>query len=188
MRPIVRGKATADVEFGAKVSVSVTNGYAGIERLSWDAYNESTTLQGTVEEYKKQTGSYPQRILEDKIYRTRDNLQYCEKHHIHMSGPKLGRPSKDKVLYAQQCRDERREAGERNEVEGKFGTGKRCYGLDRLTSRLQVTCEAQIHITVLTMNLWRRLKYFLLRFFRWVSEVILRLAFVEISGCLQNVV
>ncbi len=67
VRPIVRGKATADVEFGAKVAISVIGGY-------------------------KQTGFYPQRILADKIYRTRDNLQYCDKYHIHMSGPKLGRP------------------------------------------------------------------------------------------------
>jgi hypothetical protein len=49
-----------------------------IECLSWDAYNESTTLQDTVERYKKQTGFYPQRILANKIYRTRDNLQYCD--------------------------------------------------------------------------------------------------------------
>jgi transposase, IS5 family len=172
VRPIVRGKATADVEFGAKVSVSVVDGYVRIERLRWDAYNESTTLQDTVESYKKQTGFYPQRILADKIYRTRDNLQYCAKHHIRMSGPKLGRPPKDKSLYAQQCRDERREAGERNEVEGKFGTGKRCYGLDRLTSRLQATCETQIHMIVLTMNLWKRMKCFLHQFVRLIFQLI----------------
>lgn len=168
VRPIVRGKATADVEFGAKVAISVIGGYTRIESLSWDAYNESTTLQETVDRYKEQTGFYPQRILADKIYRTRDNLQYCDKHHIHMSGPKLGRPPKDKALYAQQCRDERREAGERNEVEGKFGTGKRCYGLDRLTSRLQATCETQIHMIVLTMNLWKKMKASFTPFFNWL--------------------
>ena len=144
------------------------DGYTRIERLSWDAYNESTTLQETVDRYKEQTGFYPQRILADKIYRTRDNLQYCDKHHIHMSGPKLGRPPKDKALYAQQCRDERREAGERNEVEGKFGTSKRCYGLDRLTARLQVTCETQIHMIILTMNLWRKMKISFVPFFNWL--------------------
>lgn len=186
VRPIVRGKATADVEFGAKVSVSVVDGYTRIEHLSWDAYNESTTLQDTVECYKKQTGFYPQRILADKIYRTRDNLQYCAKHHIRMSGPKLGRPPKDKALYAQQCRDERREAGERNEVEGKFGTGKRCYGLDRLTARLQATCETQIHMIVLTINLWKRLKCFLHQFGRLIIQAIWRFIYAGISGCLQR--
>ena len=143
VRPIVRGKATANVEFEAKVSLSVHKGYLRIEHLNWDAYNESTTLQETVELYKKQTGIYPQRILADKIYRTRNNLQYCKKYNIRMNGPKLGRPPKDKELYAQQCYDERKESGERNEVEGKFGTAKRCYGLDRLTSRLQNTGVAK---------------------------------------------
>ena len=188
VRPIVRGKATADVEFGAKVSVSVAGGYTRIERLSWDAYNESTTLQDTVERYKEQTGFYPQRILADKIYRTRDNLKYCAKHHIRMSGPKLGRPPKDKTLYAQQCRDERREAGERNEVEGKFGIGKRCYGLDRLTTHLQATCETQIHMIVLTMNLWKRLKTFLRQFGSSAIQAIWHFVYAGTSGCLQNAV
>ena len=169
VRPIVRGKATADVEFGAKLAISVLNGYTKIERLSWDAYNESTTLQDTVERYKEQTGFYPQRILADKIYRTRDNLKYCAKHGIRMSGPKLGRPPKDKALYAQQCRDERREAGERNKVEGKFGTGKRCYGLNRLTARLKDTSETQIHMIVLTMNLWKKMKSSFATFCYWLD-------------------
>ncbi len=185
VRPIVRGKATADVEFGAKVSVSVLNGFVRIEHLRWDAYNESTTLQETVDRYREQTGFYPQRILADKIYRTRDNLQYCAKHHIRMSGPKLGRPPKDKALYAQQCRDERREAGERNEVEGRFGTGKRCYGLDRLTSRLKDTCETQIHMIVLTMNLWKRLRTFLRQFGGLICRQFLRLVCARFHGCMQ---
>ncbi len=158
VRPIVRGKATARVEFGAKVSVSVFDGYLRVEKLNWNAYNEGKTLQETIEKYKEQTGYYPKRILADKIYRTRDNHSYCKQHGIHMNGPRLGRPPKDKELYAQQCRDERREAGERNEVEGKFGTGKRCYGMNRLSSRLQDTCATQIHMIVLTMNLWKKMK------------------------------
>lgn len=34
VRSIVRGKATADVEFGAKVSISIVDGYACVEMLS----------------------------------------------------------------------------------------------------------------------------------------------------------
>jgi hypothetical protein len=37
VRPIVRGKARAAVEFGAKISVSVRNGFAFLHRISWDA-------------------------------------------------------------------------------------------------------------------------------------------------------
>ena len=40
IRPIVRGKSKTPTEFGAKLSVSVVNGYTFIDRISFDAYNE----------------------------------------------------------------------------------------------------------------------------------------------------
>ncbi len=169
VRPIVRGKATAKTEFGAKIAVSVLNGYYRIEHISWDAFNEANTLEETVDRYKEETGFYPQRILADKIYRNRDNLKYCKKWNIHMSGPKLGRSPKDKALYAQQCKDERREAGERNEVEGKFGTGKRCYGMNRIVARLKDTSETQIYMIVLTMNLWKKMKSSFALICQWIG-------------------
>lgn len=49
VRPIVRGKAKANVEFGAKLAISVVDGYARVERLEWDSYNEGNTLQASVE-------------------------------------------------------------------------------------------------------------------------------------------
>jgi hypothetical protein len=96
VRPIVRGKAKANVEFGSKVTISVVDGYALIEHLDWKNYNEGTTLRGSVEHYYNRFGFYPEAILADKIYRNRDNLAYC----IRLSGPRLGRPSKmeDKTL------------------------------------------------------------------------------------------
>lgn len=39
IRPIVRGKSSNKTEFGAKVEISVTDGYVRVEKLSWDAYN-----------------------------------------------------------------------------------------------------------------------------------------------------
>ncbi len=44
VRPIVRGKARAAVEFGAKISVSVRNGFAFLHRNSLDPYNEAEEL------------------------------------------------------------------------------------------------------------------------------------------------
>ena len=39
LRPIVRGKAKAPVEFGAKFDLSIDeNGYGRIETISFDAY------------------------------------------------------------------------------------------------------------------------------------------------------
>ena len=53
IRPIVRGKAKNPVEFGAKLDMSITNGYARIEKISFDAYNESECLIVAVERYKE---------------------------------------------------------------------------------------------------------------------------------------
>src|SRR5699024_4302340 len=60
VRPIVRGKAKAGTEFGAKVSVSLVNGYSLMENLGWDNYNEGTTLQESAERYKSRFGHYPE--------------------------------------------------------------------------------------------------------------------------------
>jgi hypothetical protein len=40
MRPIVRGKSKADVEFGAKINLSLIDGISFLDELSWDAFNE----------------------------------------------------------------------------------------------------------------------------------------------------
>jgi len=172
VRPIVRGKANAPVEFGAKVSISMVDGFAAIERLSWDAYNEGTTLQETAEKYRFDTGFYPERILADKIYRTRDNLAYCKKNSISMNGPKLGRPHKDKQVYRTQCLQEKMEAGERNAVESKFGEGKRTYGLGLVYAKLKETSETSIHLTFIVMKLEKRLRVFLLPILKTWKNII----------------
>ena len=91
IRPIVRGKAKAKVEFGVKLDISGCDGWTCLVRHSFDAYNESTGLQDMIKEYKKRTGHYPERVLADKIYRNRENLKFCKKHNIRLSGPALGR-------------------------------------------------------------------------------------------------
>lgn len=169
VRPIVRGKATADVEFGAKISVSLVNGYVMVEQLDWNAFNEAGDLQTAVERYRERHGCYPERILADKIYRNRKNHQYCAGLGIRMNGPNLGRPPKDKRLYEEQKRQEKSEAGERNAVEGKFGEGKRCYTLNRVMTRLKNTSEVSIHLTFLVMNLEKRLRDIILLFYSWLS-------------------
>lgn len=156
VRPIVRGKLTAKTEFGAKLALSLENGYARIEKLSWDSFNESKTLIESCERYRDRNGVYPERILADKIYRNRDNLNFCARNGIKMHGPKLGRPPKDKSLYEYQKLMERSEAGERNAIEGKFGEAKRRYGLGRVMAHLSDTSNTTIHLTILVMNLKKR--------------------------------
>ncbi len=156
VRPMVRGKARAHVEFGAKVAVSLVNGYARLERLDWNNFHEGQTLQAAVEAYRERYGCYPEAVLADKVYRTRENLRYCKERGIRLSGPPLGRPSK--FMEAQQQRMEKEDAAGRNAIEGKFGEGKRLYGLGLIRTRLQATSETVIALQLLVMNLEQRLR------------------------------
>jgi hypothetical protein len=166
VRPIIRGKAKAGTEFGAKIEISLVDGYAFIEKLSWDNFNESTGLKDAVEAYYTRFGCYPEAVLADQIYRNRENLRFCKELGIRLSGPQLGRPSKR--VQSIQKRQEYLDSGERNAVEGKFGEGKRCYGLGRIMAHLKETSETVIALQFLVMNLERRLRVLFCQIFKVV--------------------
>lgn len=153
VRPIVRGKAGRETEFGAKLTASLENGYARVERLSWDAYNESSDLQTICERYRERTGHYPEAVLADKLFRNRENLRYCAEHGIRLSGPRLGRPAKieDPEILKQQLADN----SARNAIEGKFGQCKRRFGLGRVMARRKDCSETAIVMAFIVANLVR---------------------------------
>lgn len=164
VRPIVRGKAHANTEFGAKLHISMVNGYARIERLSFDAYNEASDFFKAVGAFHDTHGYYPQRILVDKIYRNRETIAWCKEHGIQLTGPALGRPAKNKDTTKQSRKQEYQDICDRNIVEGEFGVGKRSYGLNRIMAHLQETSFCVIGIALLCMNLAKRLRSLLLYF------------------------
>ncbi len=61
------------MEFGAKISVSVQNSFPFLHRINWNPYNEGEDLINQAEQYKLDTGSYPERICADWIYITAKN-------------------------------------------------------------------------------------------------------------------
>ena len=169
IRPIERGKAGKPVEFGAKLDISVVDGFTRLEYLSFDAYNEAVTLKQTIERYRERTGHYPERVLADKIYRNRDNLNFCKEQGIRLSGPAL-RPKKDeqpdrKQNYIDEC--------ERVEVERRFSLAKRKCNLGMVTARLKDTAFHCIAMSVVVLNL-RKLVLSLLHFFKmwlvWIDQ------------------
>ena len=150
VRPIVRGKAGKPVEFGAKLDISVVDGWTRLECYSFDAYNEAGNLRAMVERFREREGHYPSRILADKIYRNRENLSYCKECGIRLSGPALGRPRKgetrDKTQdYLDEC--------ERVEVERRFSLAKRKCGMGVVTAKLRETAAHVIAMSVLVLNL-----------------------------------
>ncbi len=158
VRPIKRGKAGRDTEFGAKLSLSVVDGFSFVDRLSWDNYNESLDLIAQIKRYKRRFGFYPESVHVDKIYRTRANRAFCKLHGIRMSGPPLGRPPKN--VSAEEKRQAVADEAIRNHVEGKFGQGKRRFGLGRVMAKLACTSTAQISLSFLVMNLEEALRRF----------------------------
>jgi len=155
VRPIIRGKAKAFAEFGAKIELSVIDGYSFLETTSWDAFHEGKGLRDTIKRYRVENGCYPEVVLADRIYRTRKNLQFCKEHNIRLSGPRLGRKGKleerDRKIALQDNR-------ERNVIEGKIGEGKRRYGLDLIMARPPETSGSVIAMQVLVMNLGKILR------------------------------
>jgi transposase, IS5 family len=157
VRPIVRGKAGKPVEFGAKISLSLSDGFSFIDHLSWDSFNESKDLIPQIEKYKERYGYYPESIHADKIYQTRENREYCKKNTIRITGKALGRPPKEteenkeklEAVKKQRYQDDI----DRIAVEGRFGVAKRRYGLGLIKSKLKETSETDINVSILVLNL-----------------------------------
>lgn len=168
IRPIVRGKTKAPVEFGAKFDLSIDDsGLGRIEKISYDAYNESTVLVEAVERFRERTGRYPERLLADQIYRTRENRNFCKLHGIRLSGPKLGRPSLTKQS-AKEKKQEYQDNTDRIEVERSFSLSKRCYGMDLIRTKLYDTTLTSIALSVFVTNLFKiqsRILFALIYFF-----------------------
>ena len=85
----------------------------------------------------------------------------------------LGRkPAKTTKTYNQQ-RKARKEAAERNHIEGKFGQGKNGYNLNEIRARLKDTSESWVACIFFVMNLINYEKFTLFgSIFRWFGLVI----------------
>ncbi|WP_237580168.1 transposase [Candidatus Enterococcus huntleyi] len=100
------------------------NGFTRLEKTSFDAYNESEVLVTAVRRYYDRYGYYPESVLADKIYRNRNNINYCIARGIRLSGPALGRPKKNEIRDKQL---EYKDNADCVEVERSFSQLKRCF-------------------------------------------------------------
>ncbi len=166
VRPIIRGKLDKSVEFGAKLSVSLNgDGLAAVDHLRWDAFHEGGDLPDQVEAYRSRHGHYPEKVLCDPVYGSRDNRKYLKARGIRFAGKPLGRPKK---VTDENRAELRREQAQRREdyrqripIEGKFGQGKSGYRLNYIRARRADTSAAWINSIFMVMNLLVLLKVFL---------------------------
>ena len=144
LRPIVRGKAKAKVEFGAKIGACIVNGYTYVDHLCWDAYNESSDFAMQIELYRKRFGMLPREVQVDKIYLGKANRQYLKDNNVECCNRPLGRPPKeDNDRHAE---EKRRAICERNEIEATFGTSKRVYRANDIRAKLDNTADTWIGV------------------------------------------
>ena len=157
LRPIVRGKANAPVEFGAKAATAHIGGFSFVIHLGYNNFSEAKYLEKSAEEYRRIFGFYPKVIIGDKAYATNDNRNFCKRKGIRLSAPKRGRKS-------QEAKDEERKQlyqdnRQRNAIEGDYGTVKRKYGLDLIMTKLWNTTLTAISFGFFVKNMERILRF-----------------------------
>ena len=150
VRPIVRGKETKSVEFGAKVNNIQIDGISFIEHISFKAFNEGIRLKDCIRMQQKLMNVRVRCVAADSIYANNANRKFCTKYGISTSFVRKGRAAKDepvrKVLRSELSRERA------TRLEGSFGTQKQHYSLSRIKARNRKTEILWIFFGIPTAN------------------------------------
>jgi len=147
IRPIVRGKAGKEVEFGPKATVSLVDGYLFLDKFSTDAYNEGAVLSDSLKLHKERFGKNPEVVIADKIYGNKTNREMLGEEKIKAAFVPLGRKS---LLTKKIETWVKRKQRKRNQIEGFIGVSKVHRGLERLLFKNE---ELNIRMGLIAMNL-----------------------------------
>ena len=137
IRPIVRGKETQSVEFGAKVGNIQIDGISFIEHISFKAFNEGIRLKDCIRMQQKLMKVRVRCVAADSIYANNANRKFCTKYGISTSFVRKGRAAKDETLRKVLRSELSKERATR--LEGSFGTQKQYYSLSRIKARNRKT-------------------------------------------------
>lgn len=149
LRPIVRGKETKRVEFGAKVHMSQVDGINFIEHLSFDAFHEGVRMWKSILKHKSRFGKCSQ-YGADQLYASNKNRKYASRRGIATCFKRKGRASKDedqKSILRQELGRARATI-----LEGSFGNEKNHYGLKKIKARSKITEIVWIFFGIHTAN------------------------------------
>ena len=149
LRPIIRGKETKSVEFGAKVNNIQIDGISFIEHISFKAFNEGVRLKDCIH-LQQLTRAGMKALAADSIYANNANRKFCTKYHISTSFKRKGRAAKDEPLRRILRSELSRERATR--LEGSFGTQKQHYSLARIKARNRKTEMLWIFFGIHTAN------------------------------------
>ena len=151
VRPIVRGKETKSVEFGAKVNNIQIDGISFIEHLSFKAFNEGIRLKDCIRMQQKLMNVRVRCVAADSIYMpimpTESSVQNMGYPHPFV---RKGRAAKDEPLRKVLRSELSKERATR--LEGSFGTQKQHYSLSRIKARNRKTEILWIFFGIHTAN------------------------------------
>ena len=150
IHPIVRGKETKSVEFGAKVNMIQIDGINFIEHLSFSAFHEGIRLPQCIDKHHKLFRSKVRLVAADRLYATNPNRTFCSKRGITTSFVRKGRASKDEQDLKAMRSILSKERSTR--LEGSFGTEKQHYGLHKVKARTKETELLWIFFGIHTAN------------------------------------
>ena len=150
VRPIVRGKETKSVEFGAKSNNIQIDGISFIEHISFKAFNEGIRLKDCIRMQQKLMKVRVRCAAGDSIYANNANRKFCTKYGISTSFVRKGRAAKDEPLRKVLRSELSKERATR--LEGSFGTQKQHYSLSRIKARNRETEILWIFFGVHTAN------------------------------------
>lgn len=150
VRPIVRGKAGKKVEFGPKVAVAHVDGFAFMDHISHDNFNESLLLPRQIDSFCDKFGKKPQWCVGDGIYGNFANRKLLKDRGIRDAFVPLGRKAKKDVSNG---RWRKKMQKKRNEVEGVIGHSKEHVMIRRIRYRIEDGSEIWIRLGLLGMNL-----------------------------------
>lgn len=150
IRPIVRGKAGKDVEFGPKVLLSWVDGFCFLDKLEFEAYNEGGDLGKSLEDHRKRFGRYPSCTTGDGIFGTRANRALIKSIGMKAGFKALGKAGQ-KQKNKRWLREKQKFRGSR--MEGIIGHAKNHFGLDRILYRIAGGEEIWARMGLMAMNL-----------------------------------
>ncbi|MEZ4968258.1 MAG: transposase [Flavobacteriaceae bacterium] len=150
IRPIVRGKETKAVEFGAKVNKLQVGGISFIEHLSFDAFHEGNRFIDTIFAAQRLTKTRTKLAGADAIYATNNNRRFATKYGIRTDFKRKGRAGRHEKQRSKLAGAITKERASR--LEGSFGKDKEHYHLKRIRARTKKTEVLWIFFGIHTGN------------------------------------
>lgn len=152
IRPIVRNKSGKKVEFGAKVQLSLVDGYLFADYINFENFHEGTQLANSIQKFQQRFDRQPDSVAMDNIYGSRKNRKYLAERNIRAAVKPLCRPTLDETAAAER-RWRHQKQRERNQIEGAIGNSKTKYALGVVRAKLPETELSWIRMSLLSRNL-----------------------------------